>query len=145
MIQIYMTDETGCIDDDLNKLIEKTVRACIKSESYEKSTEVSILIVGKEKIRQINKEFRGIDKETDVLSFPMLDFTENSSLGDIVINIERARQQASDYEHSFERELAFLVVHSMLHLFDYDHESKEDEQIMFTKQDEILNGLGLVR
>lgn len=145
MIKVYITDETGCIGEESKVLIENTVTACVKYENYLNSGEVSVLIVNGEKIRSINREFREVDNETDVLSFPMLDFSEDSSLGDIVVNIERAKQQALDYGHSFERELAFLITHSMLHLFGYDHQSDEDEKLMFAKQDKILDELGLPR
>lgn len=145
MIKVYITDETGRINDNLNKLIENAVAECVKHENYGKSGEVSILVTNSEEVRALNRRFRNIDKETDVLSFPMLDFSDNSSLGDIVVNIEQAEQQALDYGHSFERELAFLITHSMLHLFDYDHQNEEDEKLMLAKQEKILSSLGLVR
>mgnify|MGYP004504643039 CR=1 FL=1 len=113
-----------------------------------------------EEIQRINKEFRNKDAVTDVLSFPMLEFDEDGNaedcdfdfdgeeavLGDIVISAERAAEQAKSYGHSFKREIAFLTVHSMLHLLGYDHvTSEEDEKVMFTKQDEILKQLGITR
>ena len=106
-------------------------------------------------IREINKEYRDIDKETDVLSFPMTDegeeFTVNPEtgckmLGDIVISVEKALAQAEEYGHGFKREIAFLTVHSMLHLLGYDHEkSEEEEKEMFGKQEIVLEALGLGR
>lgn len=111
-------------------------------------------------IQELNREQRGIDRPTDVLSFPMLYFDENGDiidsdydsdgdlllLGDIVISAERARQQAEEYGHGFVREMAFLTVHSMLHLLGYDHvDDPEGERIMFAKQEEILSKLGITR
>lgn len=113
-----------------------------------------------EEIHRINKEQRDIDKPTDVLSFPMLFFDENGDiidsdydmdgdfviLGDIVISAERAMEQAEEYGHSFKREMAFLTVHSMLHLLGYDHvTSEEDEKVMFQRQEEILSKIGITR
>ena len=111
-------------------------------------------------IREQNAALRGIDKPTDVLSFPLLDINEEGKLelfgedfaegavllGDILISTEKAMQQATEYGHSLLRELCFLTVHSMLHLLGYDHErSKEEEVLMFQKQEEILSFLGITR
>ena len=112
-----------------------------------------------EQIRVINNEQRGIDKATDVLSFPMLEFDEDGTacadydtdgdyviLGDIVISLERAREQSEEYGHSFIREVAFLTAHSMLHLLGYDHiKSEKEERIMCEKQEAVLQSLGIVR
>ena len=113
-----------------------------------------------EQIHEINLEQRDIDAPTDVLSFPMLYFDENGDildsdydmdgdfviLGDIVISKDRAKEQAEEFGHSFKREMAFLTVHSMLHLLGYDHvDSEEEEKVMFGKQEEILNLLGITR
>lgn len=133
-------------------------RAIVKSLNYEKKTdsyEISISFVDNVEIRQINKQFRQIDKETDVLSFPQLTFedgevaekNENGEivLGDIIISIEKAEEQAGEYGHTLERELAFLTVHSMLHLLGYDHMEIEEEKEMFQKQKEILEQAGFFR
>lgn len=129
-------------------------------EGCDFDAEVGVTITDNEEIRRINSEERGIDAPTDVLSFPMLYFDENGDiidsefdsdgkfllLGDIVISAERARAQAEEYGHSFKREIAFLTVHSMLHLLGYDHVGDpEGERVMFKKQDEILKELGIVR
>lgn len=129
-------------------------------EGCDFDAEVGVTITDNEEIRRINREERGIDAPTDVLSFPMLYFDENGDiidsefdsdgkfllLGDIVISAERARAQAEEYGHSFKREIAFLTVHSMLHLLGYDHVGDpEGERVMFKKQDEILEELGIVR
>lgn len=133
-------------------------RVIVKSLNYEKKTdsyEISISFVDNVEIRQINKQFRQIDKETDVLSFPQLTFedgevaekNENGEivLGDIIISIEKAEEQAGEYGHTLERELAFLTVHSMLHLLGYDHMEIEEEKEMFQKQKEILEQAGFFR
>ena len=105
--------------------------------SHMTEAEVSVMIVCDKEIQELNLQYRGMDKPTDVLSFPMED---EEYLGDIVISLPRARAQAEEYGHSIEREIAFLTAHSMLHLMGYDH---EDE--MFAKQEEILNELGYKR
>ena len=121
--------------------------------------QISVTLTDNDAIRQINKEQRGIDRPTDVLSFPMLEFDENGMfddeydmdgdmvmLGDIVISMERAREQAKEYGHSFLREAAFLTAHSMLHLLGYDHvDDKEGEEIMCRKQEKVLTSLGITR
>ena len=105
----------------------------------------NIIIVDKEKIKEINETYRGIDKVTDVISFALEDDLVMTSpdgirvLGDIYICIERTREQASEYGHSFKRELSFLAVHGLLHLLGYDHMNEEDEKVMFAKQEEVLN------
>lgn len=117
--------------------------------------EVSVLITDDEKIQKINKEFRGIDKKTDVLSFPMFEFDEvekpcaefegETELGDIVISLETAFSQAEEYGHSAAREMAFLTVHSMLHLFGYDHMEENDRIKMRVREEYFLSKLGLER
>ena len=125
-----------------------------------------MLFVDNEEIREINKENRNIDKVTDVLSFPMLDYEEDKVfkdmylnyefdetfkdgdelvLGDIVLSLERALEQSIEYNHSFEREASYLVVHSVLHLLGYDHMEDEERQIMEAKQREILEHLQIMR
>jgi len=144
--------------------IKETIKLCIdKSLEYEGcdfDAQVSVTICNNEEIREINRIQRDIDKPTDVLSFPMLFFDENGDvidsdydmdgdyvvLGDIVISQERAHEQALEFGHSFRREIAFLTVHSMLHLLGYDHvNSEEEEKVMFKKQEEILSLLGITR
>ena len=151
-------------EEELSEEIKETIEACIeKSLEYEGcdfDAQVSVTICTNEQIHEINLEQRDIDAPTDVLSFPMLYFNENGDildsdydmdgdfviLGDIVISKERALEQAEEFGHSFRREMAFLTVHSMLHLLGYDHvDSEEEEKIMFGKQEEILNLLGITR
>ena len=112
--------------------------------------EFSVIIVDNKRIHEINKEYRGIDRPTDVISFALedneeIEFDHYRVLGDIYISIDKVRDQASEYGHSEKRELAFLTVHGFLHLLGYDHMKKEEEEIMFAKQEEILNGFGITR
>ena len=132
--------------------MDELVRSAInKTFEYENVSplDVSVVITDDEEIQSLNREFRGKDLPTDVLSFPLDDedgSLDEEALGDIVISLERAKAQADEFGHSLERELAFLTVHSMLHLLGYDHETgKEDETEMFSKQEEILSLLGLER
>ena len=145
------------------KIITKAVEACIEAEKCPYEAEVSVTIVDGPAIRVLNRDYRGIDKETDVLSFPMLEFpapddfdaacTDDSFnpetgelvLGDIVLNAARVRSQAEEYGHTRTRELAFLTVHSMLHLFGYDHMEDEEREVMEARQRIILEGMGCRR
>ena len=148
------------IDSETQETINKACEKTLEYENCSFDAQISVTIVDNEEIQRINKEFRNKDAVTDVLSFPMLEFDEDGNaedcdfdfdgeeavLGDIVISAERAAEQAKSYGHSFKREIAFLTVHSMLHLLGYDHvTSEEDEKVMFTKQDEILKQLGITR
>lgn len=112
--------------------------------------EFNIIFVSNDEILDINKNYRGIDRVTDVISFALLDndlsnYNAESELGDIFICVDRAKEQAIEYGHSLEREIGFLAVHGYLHLCGYDHMKKEDEEIMFKKQEEILAKAGLKR
>lgn len=148
------------ISEETERIIKKVIEKSLEYENCDFDAEVSVTIVDNDEIRGINAQMRNIDKVTDVLSFPMLYFDENGDiidsdydmdgdsivLGDIVISAERAKSQAEEYGHSFKREIAFLTVHSMLHLLGYDHvDDPEGEKIMFAKQEEILNLLGITR
>lgn len=121
--------------------IKNYIKIIKKAFKYEKKNNkqktMEIVFVTPEEIKRLNKYYRNIDKSTDVLSF--INDDSGESLGDIFINIEQALLQASEYGHSAKRELAFLAVHGYLHLKGYDHETKEDEKIMFEKQEMILN------
>lgn len=108
----------------------------------------SIVFVDDTKIQELNRTYRKIDRVTDVISFALCDDAENElddELGDIFIDIDQAKRQAADYGHSIEREVAFLAVHGYLHLCGYDHMTKEDEEVMCQKQEEILLAAGLNR
>ena len=117
---------------------------------FDKSTDImNIIFVNDEEIQKINKEYRNIDRVTDVISFALNDekdfLIKTEEIGDIFICIDQAKRQAEEYGHSLDRELGFLAVHGYLHLHGYDHMSPEDEEIMFKKQDEILNNANLRR
>ena len=138
----------------LKMLVREAVEATLDYEQFGNPAEVSVTFVDNEEIRDLNKKFRGIDKATDVLSFPLFDYEGESEeppvdemlgmLGDIVLSLEQADLQAKEYGHSFEREVAFLTVHSMLHLLCYDHETgEEDEADMRRRQSEIMDLMGL--
>ena len=162
MTEILMENNQNAIEitEEINDAIKKAIEASLKYENCDFDAELSVTIVDNEEIREINNEHRGIDKATDVLSFPMLEFDEDGNaieceydfsddtviLGDIVISAERAKEQAEELGHSFIREMAFLTVHSMLHLLGYDHvDDPEGEAEMIRKQKEILDGLGITR
>ena len=138
--------------DDFERLVEDCTRAALEEEEISDDAEVSVTLVDNARIREINAEFRDIDKETDVLSFPMGDEefevnpdTDAILLGDIVISLEKAKAQSEEYGHSFKRETAFLVTHSLFHLLGYDHMTAEEEAEMFAKQEKVLEKLGITR
>lgn len=138
------------VTPNIVRLIKHSIDAALEYEDFSRRCEVSVTLVDNDKIHAINLDKRGIDRATDVLSFPMFDddFSDDECciLGDIVLSLERAGEQAVQYGHSFEREVAFLVVHSVLHLLGYDHELSEDaEKDMFWRQEEILKTMGLTR
>ncbi|NLB16507.1 MAG: rRNA maturation RNase YbeY [Clostridiales bacterium] len=127
-------------------LIKKAVKTTLKSENWQGRAEVSVTFVDDEQIKELNAAHRGIDSATDVLSFPLNDGDDiGEELGDIVISMERADYQAKEYGHSLDRELAFLAVHSTLHLLGYDHMTEEEEKEMFGRQEKILVSMGLSR
>ena len=155
-IEIFLSDEQEKLaaPEDMEQLIEMCTRAALEEEQIEEDAQVSVTLVDNEVIREINNEHRGIDKATDVLSFPLGDEDSFDTdpetgailLGDIVISLERAKEQAEEYGHSYRREVAFLITHSLFHLLGYDHvDSEEDEKLMFGKQDKVLEKLGITR
>ena len=137
----------------MRALVRRAIAEALRYEAFDRPAEVSVTFTDNEEIRQLNASWRGIDRATDVLSFPMSDEESGENrdgdcvlLGDIVISAERAAEQAEEYGHTLARELAFLAVHSTLHLLGYDHErSAEEEKEMFRRQEEILCGMGLKR
>lgn len=147
-ITYYISNEQEKIpySEVFEKIIKENVEKTLEFESFEKDAEVSVTFTDNERIKELNSEYRNIDRETDVLSFPMDENGEDGVLGDIVISLEKAKQQSEEYGHSLEREVAFLCVHSVLHLLGYDHEtSEEDEKEMFGKQEKILELTGYTR
>ena len=155
-MKIYFEDEQDklAVTYKLKMLIRRAVEAVLDYEQYGNPCEVSVTFTDNAGIHELNKKFRGIDRPTDVLSFPLFDFAGESEeppvddfkgmLGDIVLSLEQAAVQAEEYGHSFAREAAFLTVHSMLHLLGYDHETGEaDEAEMRRRQSEIMEQMGL--
>lgn len=128
--------------------MQELINYAIKYENIE-NVIFNIIIVDNEYIHKLNKEYRGIDRPTDVISFALEDFEDIKSdirvLGDIYISIDKVYEQASEYGHSNLREICFLMVHGFLHLLGYDHMEREEEKIMFERQEEILNGFGITR
>ena len=153
------------ISIDYEGIIHKVVDKALDYEQCPYEVELNVILVDNDEIHQINKEHRNIDKPTDVLSFPMIDYEvpgefdwleDNGDdcfnpesgellLGDIIISVDKLLEQATEYGHSVERELGFLVAHSMLHLFGYDHMEDEERKVMEEKQDEILQQVELFR
>lgn len=132
-------------------LIETAVLKSLELEDVTTELEISVLLVDNLGIREINREHRQLDQATDVLSFPQFNSkdeladAQHASLGDIVISLERAREQAEEYGHSLEREVGFLTVHSMLHLLGYDHDTDERTAEMQAHEKTILNAMKLTR
>ena len=129
--------------------IKKLTDYLVKYMNVE-NAQFNVIFINNEKIREINKSYRGIDRETDVISFALEDEktirVENERiLGDIYISVEKAKMQAEEYGHSFKREICFLTTHGFLHLLGYDHVKKEDEEVMFKLQEEILDSYGITR
>ena len=140
--------------DWMNDTIQRAITAALEYENIDTDCSVEVTIQDEQGIREINKQYRNIDRVTDVLSFPMfenkseicVDSSNTAFLGSMVICRQRAEQQAEEYGHSVTREAEFLAVHSTLHLLGYDHEiSAENEREMFQKQEEILNAMGITR
>ena len=142
---------------EYENLINRVVNECFKNEGLDKlKLYISITLTIPDVIKEINKEYRNIDKPTDVLSFPMFQRDEiqelikknyevEDVLGDIIISIPRVKEQAIEYNHSFERELAYMVVHGFYHLMGYDHMKETEKKEMRKKEDEVLNKLGITR
>jgi len=156
-ISIINKQKKVAVNKELKEAIKNVVYKVIEVESIKVPFEVCIVLTGNIGIRKLNRQFRNMDKPTDVLSFPMYEEAEikgiinnNESeyitvLGDIVISLEKAIEQAQEYGHSFERESAYLVVHGFLHLLGYDHISKKDKEIMRKKEEEIMVLMNLIR
>ena len=152
---IDFNDETNELTEQELNTIENLLHFAAKKESIEDGSELSVTFVTNDRIQEINREYRDKDKPTDVISFAMEELGEGEIplsgvdmpriLGDIIISIAKAKEQAEDYGHSFIRELGFLSVHGFLHLLGYDHEIEEDEQKMFGRQKDILDEFGLKR
>lgn len=154
------------VTEELVKELEHTIEFALKEEEVNIPFEISLLFVDNDEIREINNETRNIDKETDVLSFPMLDYPkdrvfkdvyknyefdetymdgEELVLGDIVLSLEKALEQSNEYNHSFKREALYLVVHSVLHLLGYDHMEEDEKKVMRKREEDILGQLDIKR
>ncbi|MCF6137964.1 rRNA maturation RNase YbeY [Pseudalkalibacillus berkeleyi] len=156
MLTIDVHDETEQLDMGMIEEVKKLLIHAAKEEALEKTSELSVTFVSNERIQQINAEYRNIDRPTDVISFALEDEVEGEQevllsdenpvlLGDIIISVEKAKEQAEEYDHSFSRELGFLAVHGFLHLLGYDHMNEKEEKVMFERQDVILESYGLNR
>ena len=145
-------------NQEYEETIKKVIEKCYKEENLlESKLIITITLTNNENIKIINKEYRNIDRATDVLSFPMFekeeldkkiannDFGYEDILGDIIISIKRVEEQAEEYGHSFERELSYMVVHGFYHLMGYDHMEEEEKVEMRKKEDKILNELKITR
>lgn len=165
---IYLDNRQNEIEvkEEFIKDMEKVISFALKEEEVLNECEISLVLVNNEEIKNINLETRGIDKATDVLSFPMLDYEkgkvfkdvykdcefdeiyldgEELVLGDIVLSLEKALEQSKEYNHSFERESFYLIVHSILHLLGYDHMEEDEKVIMRKREEEILGKLDIKR
>lgn len=165
---IYLDNRQNIIevDDKLNDLVRTVIDYALKEEGVRIPYEISLLYVNNEEIKEINGLHRDIDKETDVLSFPMLEYSKGKVfkdiyinqmfpqeffddeylvLGDIVISLEKAKAQCEEYNHNFNREVLYLCVHSVLHLLGYDHMEEEEKKIMRKREEEILGAFSIKR
>lgn len=153
------------LDFDYEQLIQSVIAMALEKEQCPYEAEVNVILTNDEQIHEINQEYRSIDRPTDVLSFPLLDYrtpgnfegiedhiedyfnleTGELMLGDIIISVDKVYEQADNYGHSIQRELAFLVAHSMFHLMGYDHMEDEERIIMEKKQSELLSSMGITR
>lgn len=155
MLELFFEDETGMVDTQMEELIRNLLNHAAATEQLEGRPEVSITFMTDSEIQKINAEYRGKDVPTDVISFALEEMSEGevaivgenlpTVLGDILISVETAQNQAAEYGHEFNRELGFLALHGFLHLLGYDHMTEEEEKVMFGKQKEILDSFGLGR
>jgi len=135
------------ITKEMEELVEKVIKEALKVEGKSDNYEVSISFVDNDEIKILNRDFRGVDKETDVLSFTMEDEFEFSTpiLGDIIISLEKAEEQAKEYGHTLEREVAYLTAHSMFHLMGYDHMDEDEKAIMRSKEKQVMKNLKIFK
>lgn len=144
------------INKNIINSLENVIKLALIEEGVKYNVEISLTFVDNKKIRELNNSFRKIDKVTDVLSFPLYEKIEIENmktkktvgeipLGDIVLSLEKANEQAIEYGHSSEREICFLICHSMFHLLGYDHDNDENTKLMRLKEEKILNELGITR
>ncbi|HLR07998.1 MAG TPA: rRNA maturation RNase YbeY [Bacillota bacterium] len=154
-MHIDFHDKTKCVSADIVNLIQRLLLYAAEKEAVSQQAEMSINFVRNKEIQELNRNYRQQNKPTDVISFALQDHVEEDihiinediplSLGDIVISVDKAQEQAAAYGHSLQRELCFLAVHGFLHLLGYDHENKEDERVMFQKQKQLLDAFDIGR
>jgi len=141
-------------NEEYVELAKTVIKRCFEEENLSDKLYINIILTTPENIRKINNEFRNIDKETDVLSFPMFEkeeiqnsetFVIEEVLGDIVISIDKVKEQSTEYGHSFEREFSYMLVHGFYHLMGYDHMEENEKQQMRVKEENILNKLNILR
>lgn len=148
-MNIFIDDRQDLLDisDELIDEMMRVIKEALNEEKEDIESEVSISFVNDEEIHQLNRDYRNVDRPTDVLSFPMeLDFDmPEKILGDIIISTDTAKRQAVEYNHSIEREILYLVTHSMFHLMGYDHMNDEEKLIMRSKEEKVLKKLGISR
>ena len=152
-VKVVITDSQKKvrIPTGMRMLIRRACIAVLRNESFKGSAEVSVTFVDNEEIKKLNSEFRNKDSETDVLSFPLGENGEYDLnletgaklLGDVVISMEKAEEQSDQFEHSLEREVCYLTVHSMLHLLGYDHMNPEEKRVMRVKEESVMTQIGL--
>lgn len=166
MIFVDNRQEKIDVSDSLTSHLEKVINFVLKEECVKETCEISLVFVDNDEIRNINRETRNIDRATDVLSFPMLDYEKgkvykdlyldfkfdpiffdegNLVLGDIVISLERSLEQSIEFNHSFFRETSYLVIHSVLHLLGYDHMEDDEKKVMREREEDILGKLNIPR
>ncbi|WFA09552.1 rRNA maturation RNase YbeY [Tissierella sp. Yu-01] len=135
------------ITEEMEELVEKVIREALNVEGKSKDYEVSVSFVDNNEIKTLNRDYRGVDNETDVLSFPIEDEFDFSTpiLGDIIISLEKADEQAKEYGHTLEREVAYLTAHSMFHLMGYDHMNDEEKNIMRNKEKQVMRNLKIFK
>lgn len=152
-VRVIITDaqKKVRIPTGMRMQIRRTCIAALRNEEFDGPAEVSVTFVDNEEIRRLNNEHRNVDSVTDVLSFPMGEDgvydvnpkTGAKMLGDVVISMQKAQEQAIDFEHSFEREVCYLTVHSVLHLLGYDHMNPEEKSVMRSKEEAVMQLVGL--
>lgn len=149
-MEIYIDNRQDkiIIDEEMEEMIEKVVKEVLVYEELPLNCEVSVSFVSNEEIKELNSEFRGIDEETDVLSFPMDEefiLEGPRLLGDIIISMEKSLEQSMDFGHSLTREIAYLTAHSMFHLLGYDHMEEDEKSLMRSKEKEVMRRLNIFK
>jgi len=166
MIYIDNRQNKIIVNEEFESFLINVINFALGQEDVRRKVQISVILVDNMEIKKLNNEFRSIDLITDVLSFPMLEYPSNNVfknyysdyvfdesfldgeelvLGDVAISLEKAEEQRREYEHSFEREVAYLTVHSILHILGYDHLSKEDKELMRAREEDILHKLNIKR